>query len=129
MVRGGRGGALRERLGSGALALALSLLAAATGADLLGSLTGLRALWIAGADLGTLGVVAGAFAVGLRLPALLRASRGRAARFAALALPGLALFAVARWVRGDAAIPPDPAVLLAEPVALLLLWLARRATR
>lgn len=115
--------------GTRALSLSLALLAAATAADLLGVAAGLALLWTAGAQLGTFGVLAGAFAVGLRLPALLRAERSRGVRFALLAVLGLAIFALAVWIRGDAGIPPDPAVLLAEAVATALVWLARRTDR
>jgi hypothetical protein len=66
----------------------------------------------------------------LELLVRLRAPSRRRGRAAAL-LAALSLFALAAWVRGNPAIPPDPAVLLAECIAAALLlagaWLGRRA--
>lgn len=97
------------------------LLDTAFSLDLLGRLFGAEGLWTLGAHVAVAGVAAGLVA---GLPAGVmgaRAGRGRAVRFAVLYLAGLALFALARWVRGDAAIPPEPVLVTAEAVADVLL--------
>lgn len=123
MGRGEPAAALR------ALSLSLGILAAATATDLLGARADLPALWAAGAHLVAAGVVVGTLATASLVASLRRGSKGRALRGAGLAGLALALFALTRWVRGDAAIPPDPAILLAEPLALGLLGLARWSVR
>ncbi len=88
--------------------------------DLLGRLFGAEGLWTLGAHIAVAGVAAGVLA---GLPAGIlgaRVARGRPVRFAVLYLAGLALFALARWVRGDAAIPPEPVLVAAEAVADVL---------
>lgn len=88
--------------------------------DLLGRLFGAEGLWTLGAHVAVAGVAAGVLA---GLPAGIlgaRAGGGRPVRFAVLYLAGLALFALARWVRGDAAIPPEPVLVTAEAVADVL---------
>lgn len=88
--------------------------------DLLGRLFGAEGLWTLGAHVSVAGVAAGLLA---GLPAGVtgaRAGGGRPVRFAVLYLVGLALFALARWVRGDAAIPPEPVLVTAEGIADVL---------
>ena len=88
--------------------------------DLLGRLFGAEWMWVAGAHLAVAGVAAG-LALGLPAGVLgARTGRGRPVRFAALYLAGLALFALARWVRGDAAIPPEPVLVAAAGIADVL---------
>ena len=96
------------------------LLDTAFSLDLLGRLFGAEGLWTLGAHVAVSGVAAGLLA---GLPAGItgaRAGSGRPVRFAVLYLAGLALFALARWVRGDAAIPPEPVLVAAEAVADML---------
>lgn len=95
------------------------LLDTAFAADLLGRLLGAEALWTAGAHLGGAGVAAG-LAAGL--PAGVVAARGRRFRFAVLYLAGVALFALARWVRGDAAVPPEAVLVALEGTAAALAY-------
>jgi hypothetical protein len=93
------------------------LLDTAFSLDLLGRLFGAGWMWAAGAHLAVAGVAAGLV---LGLPAGVlgaRAGRGRPVRFALHYLAGLALFALARWVRGDAAIPPEPVLVAAAGIA------------
>lgn len=88
--------------------------------DLLGRLFGAEGLWTLGAHVAVAGVAGGVLA---GLPAGIAgawAGGGRPVRFAVLYLAGLALFALARWVRGDAAIPPEPVLVAAEAVADVL---------
>ncbi|HEV2146312.1 MAG TPA: hypothetical protein VGR37_02755 [Longimicrobiaceae bacterium] len=98
------------------------LLDTAFALDLVGRLLDAGGLWTAGGRVGTAGVVAGLVA---GLPAGLTGARRRGGRTAAFALPylaGVALFALARWVRGDAAIPPEPVLVGAEGMATLLVY-------
>lgn len=109
-----------------------ALPAALLGAALAGDLTGLAfqrpALWIAAAHLALAGVVLGVAGAAARL-ALRLAPRAAAEPFGsgrrgfALAA-ALALFALARWVRGHPAVPPDPPVIGAEMIGVALLALA-----
>jgi hypothetical protein len=95
------------------------LLDTAFSLDLLGRLFDAAGPWTLGAHAAAAGVAAGVLA---GLPAgTLGAGRGRRLRFAGLYAAGLALFALARWVRGDAAIPPEPVLLAVEAVADALL--------
>ena len=85
--------------------------------------------WIAGAHLIYAGVATGAiaalagFADHLALPAG-SPERRRSATHAALNLTALALFALARWVRGHPEIPPDPPIIAAEALAAVLVLIA-----
>lgn len=99
--------------------IALALLLGAAAADLLGAAMDAPMLWEAGARLALAGIAAG----GLALLAGLRREGRRWRRTAAL-LAALGLFALAAWVRGSAAIPPDPGVLLVEAIAAALLLVA-----
>ena len=93
------------------------LLDTAFGLDLLGRLFDAEGAWTLGAHAAVAGVAAGLLA---GLPAGTpgpRAGRGRRVRFAALYGAGLALFALARWVRGDAAIAPEPVLVAVEGIA------------
>jgi hypothetical protein len=98
------------------------LLDAAFALDLLGRLLDAEGLWTAGGRVGVLGVAA---ALAAALPAGVagaRAHGGRAARFVLLYGVGAALFALARWVRGDAMIPPETVLVAAEGAAVLLAY-------
>ena len=97
------------------------LLDTAFSLDLLGRLFDAEGPWTLGAHAAVAGVAAGVLA-GLPAGTLgTRAGRGRRLRFAGLYAAGLALFALARWVRGDAAIPPEPVLVVVEAVADVLL--------
>jgi len=97
------------------------LLDAAFSLDLLGRLFDAEGPWTLGAHAAAAGVAAGVLA-GLPAGTLgARAGPGRRVRFAALYGAGLALFALARWVRGDAAIPPEPVLVAVEGIADALL--------
>ncbi|HEX8276967.1 MAG TPA: hypothetical protein VF615_30275 [Longimicrobiaceae bacterium] len=96
------------------------VLDAAFGLDLLGRGFGAEWMWATGAHLAVAGVAAG-LVLGLLAGVVgARAGRGRPVRFALLYGLGLALFALARWVRGDAAIPPEPVLVAAEGIADVL---------
>ncbi|HEX2092694.1 MAG TPA: hypothetical protein VHG28_09845 [Longimicrobiaceae bacterium] len=97
------------------------LLDTAFTADLLGRLFGVTWLWTAGAHLAVAGVAAG-LALGLPAGALASRGQGRPLRFVALYLLGLALFALTRWVRGDAAIPPEGVLVTLEGIAAVLAY-------
>ena len=93
------------------------LLDTAFGLDLLGRLFDAAGPWTLGAHAAAAGVAAGLLA-GLPAGTLgPRAGRGRRVRFAGLYGAGLALFALARWVRGDAAIPPESVLVTVEGIA------------
>ncbi len=96
------------------------LLDTAFSLDLLGRLFGAEGLWTLGAHAAVAGVAAGLLGGVPAGVAGARAGRGRPLRFAAFYLAGLALFALARWVRGDAAIPPEPVLVAVELVADVL---------
>ncbi len=97
-----------------------ALLDTAFGLDLAGRWLHLEGLWTAGARVAVVGIAAGLL-VGVPVGiAGARAGGRRAGRFAALTLAGLALFALARWVRGDEAIPPEPVLVAAEGIAVVL---------
>lgn len=89
--------------------------------DLVGRTTGASGWWAAGAHLATAGVVVGA--VGLAL------ARRAPRRFVLAGMFALPLFALARWVRGDADVVPEPPLLALEAIGGLLLllggWLRR----
>lgn len=96
------------------------LLDTAFSLDLLGRLLDAEGLWTLGAHAAVAGVAAGLLA-GLPAGTLgARGGRGRPVRFAGLYGTGLALFALARWVRGDAAIPPEPVLVAVEGMADVL---------
>ncbi|HEX2190765.1 MAG TPA: hypothetical protein VHG51_17790 [Longimicrobiaceae bacterium] len=85
--------------------------------DLVGRLSGAAWLWTAGAHLAVAGVALGVLA-GLPAGAVgARERGGRPGRLALLYGAGLALFALARWVRGDAAVPPEAVLVAAEGIA------------
>lgn len=95
--------------------------------DLAGLALGRPAWWTTGAHLAAAGVALGLLAaVSGALDYLHTVPPGstgkrRATKHAAVNLAALALFALARWLRGDAAVPPDPALLGAEAIAVALL--------
>lgn len=95
------------------------LLDTAFSLDLVGRLFGVAWLWTAGAHLAVAGVALGLVA---GLPAGAAGTRGRRWRFALPYLLGLALFALARWVRGDAAVPPEAVLVAAEGIAAALAY-------
>jgi hypothetical protein len=116
-------------------AATLSGLAAAYGLDLIGVLLALPAVWTAGGVLGWPAIAAGVLATLLTsydyLSGPPRGSmRGPARRWhLPLAVLGVALYALSRWVRGTAAVPPDPVLLWSQGIAVALwAWsfLARR---
>jgi|GEM_PF-4741184 len=97
-----------------------ALLDTAFALDLAGRWLHLEGLWTAGARVAVVGIAAGLL---LGLPAGVAGARAggrRTGRYAALTLAGLALFALARWVRGDEAIPPEPVLVAAEGIAVVL---------
>lgn len=97
-----------------------ALLDLAFSLDLAGRLFGAPPLWTAGAHAAVAGIAAGLFA---GLPAGIagsRAAHGHTARFAALYFAGLALFALARWVRGHPAVPTEAVLVAAEGIADVL---------
>lgn len=97
------------------------LLDTAFGLDLLGRLFDAEWTWTLGAHAAVAGVAAGLLA-GLPAGTLgSGAGGGRRLRFAGLYTAGLALFALARWVRGDAVIPPEPVLVAVEGIADALL--------
>jgi uncharacterized membrane protein len=108
-------------------------------ADAASAALGVPGLWITAWYLGIAGVVAGVVAAAAGLfDFLVRLPRVGAARRRALVHPlvnvvALALFALAWFVRGAVGVPPDPALLLIEGVAAVLLavgaWLGRRLAR
>jgi uncharacterized membrane protein len=100
------------------------LLCAALTADLAGVALRRPALWSVAAHLALAGVVLGV----LGAAAWLRLSGRSGWRGLALAL-ALALFALARWVRGHPAVPPDPPVIGAEVIGIALLALAHGRPR
>lgn len=110
------------------------LLWAVLAADVAGVALQRPALWTAGAHLALPGVALGvAGGAGWLAPRLAPArgtgagSRGRGPKLAfALAL---ALFALARWVRGHPAVPPDPPVIGVEAIGAALLALALTRSR
>ena len=109
------------------------LLAAGTGADAVGSAAGQPILWVAAAYLLTAGILAGLAAGGMllfrRLDPAVRSnppSHRTTWPLVGYAL-GIALFALARWVRGEAEIPPDPPILAAEVVASVAVIAAARS--
>jgi uncharacterized membrane protein len=117
----------------------LVLLPGAFLADAAGAALGVAGLWMAAWYLGIAGVVAGAAAAGAGLfDFIVRLPRAGAARRRAvvhLLVNGaaLALFLLAWFVRGAVGVAPDPALLLIEGIAAVLLgtgaWLGRRLAR
>jgi uncharacterized membrane protein len=113
----------------------LLLLAGALALDTVGALALRPSLWVAGHYLTFAGVVAGLAAVAARLLVRRRgapsrgASRWRAAGYLLASLAGLALFALAWWLRGHPEVAPDPGILVFEATAMALLlagaWLGR----
>lgn len=117
-----RSGETSRRVSLVLVLLPVLLLDTAFALDLAGRLLDAEGLWTAGGRLGAAGAAAGLVA---GLPAGVfgaRARGGRPARFALLYLAGVALFALARWVRGDATIPPEPVLVSVEGVAVLLAY-------
>jgi uncharacterized membrane protein len=117
----------RGRTGARALGVALLGLAACSSLDLAGVLLPQPELWKAGGvaawPLIGFGVLAAAFAGYDYLSTRPPSSAGRRAGMLHLLLTAaaLALFSLARWVRGAADVPPDPVLLWSQGIALLLL--------
>jgi uncharacterized membrane protein len=119
------------------LALAVAMLAAALAADVAGTLTGLPALWIGAWYLSLAGAVTGLLALMVEAVRrlIVRTPRHVTTRWMVghivLTPFALLLFALAWYVRGAPEIPPDPATLLIQGVALALLllggWMGLRA--
>jgi len=112
----------------------LSALTTAFAADVVGTLLDAPELWIAAWYLSIAGVVAGLVAAVPGARDWLRAvppggGRVRATLHGLVNGLALMLFAAAWFVRGATEIPPDPAILLIEGVAVSLLvagaWLGR----
>lgn len=97
------------------------LLSAGLVADVTGKLADVPRLWTAGGLLLGAGLIAGAAAWIFQLSG----SRGGRTAFTS----ALLLILVARWLRGTAAVSPDPPLLAAECIGVLLAWLAVRRRR
>ncbi|MDQ3389389.1 MAG: hypothetical protein M3483_07800 [Gemmatimonadota bacterium] len=112
--------------------LTATVLAAALTFDLLGIALEREGMWTAGHSLLTAGIALALFAVGLRgLLASQRYAPGWR-RTVLLPLLPISLLALARWVRGAPEVAPDPPVLLAEALGVILLaisWQWGRARR
>jgi len=116
-------------------AATLTGLGAAYGLDLTGVLLAVPGVWTAGGVLGWPAVAAGVLATLLTSYDYLsdppRGSMRGPPRLwhLLLAVLGVALYALSRWVRGTAAVPPDPVLLWSQGIAVALwAWsfLARR---
>lgn len=102
------------------LLLATVFLACGFVADVAGKLAGWPRLWTAGGHLLEGGLVAAGTAW------ILGGFNFRNGRWP---LPAAVLVvAAARYLRGSAAVPPDPPLLVAECVSVLLVWLVARRT-
>lgn len=109
------------RAGDVLLLPAAVLLSAALFADATGRLASVPRLWTTGGRL-----LVGGIGIGL-LAWTFQMGGGRGGR---VALAGaLLLIAAARWLRGTAAVPPDPPLLAAECIGVLLVWFAVRRRR
>ncbi|MDP9204974.1 MAG: Rieske 2Fe-2S domain-containing protein [Gemmatimonadota bacterium] len=95
--------------------------------DLAGSLLNARALWVTGAHLALAGVLTGVLAA---IPGLIdfvytvppnSSGKKRAIRHMLSMVSAMALFAFARWLRGDAANPPDTIILGMEGLGAIAL--------
>ena len=96
-------------------------------ADLAGRIFGRAELWTVGAYLVVAGIVAGLLAA---VPGIIdyhyavppkSSAKSRATKHALTNVSALAIFALARWVRGDAAVAPDTPVLVLEAIGACLL--------
>ncbi len=105
----------------------LAFMAGAFVFDVAGAFTGSPALWTTGAHLALAGVVTGVIAA---IPGVVdliytvppnSSGKKRALRHMASMLSAMALFALARWLRGSAANPPDAVVLGMEALGALAL--------
>jgi hypothetical protein len=82
--------------------------------DVLGRAINVSALWISGAYVGRVAIVAG-------IVALVLAVVKSGVRGVWLRAFGLVLFCLASWVRGAPGVPPDRVILLAGAAALALI--------
>ncbi|MGH7504564.1 MAG: hypothetical protein ACRELX_02895 [Longimicrobiales bacterium] len=102
------------------------LLVAGAALDLIGRAVTVEMLWVAGAHLLTAGVLLAipaaivVLAAHFRLPRY-SVARRRATWAAVLNGTAVAVFALARWLRGHPEIPPDPPILAAEVIAALVM--------
>ena len=110
-----------KRAGDLLLLTAAAILSGALAADAAGRLATVPRFWTAGGRLLLVGLFVGVLTWILKLKG---APGGRAALAAALLIVG-----AARWLRGTAAVPPDPPLLAAECIGVLLAWLAVRRRR
>jgi len=110
-----------NRAGDLLLLTTAAVLSGAFVADAIGRAATVPRLWTAGGRL----LLAGLF-VGT-LTWILKLNGARGGRFALAA--ALLIVGAARWLRGTAAVPPDPPLLAAEAIGLLLAWLAVRRRR
>jgi hypothetical protein len=103
--------------------LASAMLAGSALLDLMGRILGQSRFWIAGGWILPIGVLAAV--VGFAASCLQRPRRGALLLLTAALLAGLA-----RWLRGSAAVPPDPPLVAAELLsvvfALLGYWRWRK---
>jgi nitrite reductase/ring-hydroxylating ferredoxin subunit/uncharacterized membrane protein len=105
----------------------LAFLTGAFAFDVGGVLLGWPAGWTTGAHLAVAGIVMALLAavpgsIDYRYTVPPRSTgKKRATRHAAVNLTAVALFALARWLRGDAAVEPGPMLLLAEAAGAGLL--------
>lgn len=109
------------RVGDLLLLAAAAVLSGGLAADVAGKFAEVARLWTAGGRLLAAGLTVGVAAWVIQLKG---GRGGRTALAAALLLIG-----AARWLRGTAAVPPDPPLLAAECIGVLLAWLAVRRRR
>jgi hypothetical protein len=102
--------------------LASAVLAFAALLDLVGRILGQGWFWIAGGWVLPVGVIAAAAAGLVCLT-------GRPRRGTLLLLTAAFLAGLARWLRGSAAVPPDPPLIAAEILAVLFALLGYWRTR
>lgn len=116
--------------------LAAATLAAALLCDVAGLLLARPALWTSGGVIASPALPIGLLAAGLLGYAYLRGRAGSSESFRPrlrvplLTAAGVGLYALARWVRGAADVPPDPVLLWGQGLGLVLLAsgaLSRRA--
>jgi nitrite reductase/ring-hydroxylating ferredoxin subunit/uncharacterized membrane protein len=98
-------------------------------ADLVGRIFGWQELWTVGGYLVVAGIFAGLLAA---IPGIIdyrytvppeSSGKKRARKHALVNVSALVIFALARWVRGDAAVAPDPPILVLEAIGAGLLLL------